>query len=667
VDTGSPAFQPTGTICDSAAAITASTVTVAADGVVPAETVTAIAGTNATTIVKATAFTGAKSIGIAVTQNVCATRFPSVVTVGDAVDVDTPTVSTMQAGVNNQDGSGPGGTGVTTVLLGYFDGLLQDGDTVTFTIDTPGVLFSPDSCLIVSTCIVGTNITAASPVLGAGRTTLAFTLDETGGDDAGTEGQISAGLADSLAFDPNYDVALGTPSGTTVDVSVTVSRAGVTVIGSPTTVGVVGFVVAGSTSAPNVLIGQNDQATGMITLTESGAETIGFTSPDGFIKVCLVNSTETWSVGRYFWAVVTAGDLKLNVAGLAATQGKMAIDASNPECLEIQVYTVSTVASTIEIRDGSATAPAASGAANGPKINVSNSALPGPVYVDVFADSSNTGKTGQVGDNIVIAVRAYSNTPIVTVSGQPTVTRGGLGQAIGNIIITEGAPNQFSALGGFQVCPVNPSGAFTSAWAFASPVGVNQPVVSTNSTVSGTIATFDPTPATAGCLELDVTDSGLTGLAVITLSNLKVDVLADAPLGNLFARVFDDPGGASLLNQIVSPAKIGTGVAGTAATRLGVTQVGAFTTATKVAKTGKYVTYRFDFGVGAAGQAVQVWGATKTGNDWSAFSVVTTRTANASGVVYYYIRQNSATWKSYRGFHVSGAVWTPARQARWIP
>jgi hypothetical protein len=74
-----------------------------------------------------------------------------------------------------------------------------------------------------------------------------------------------------------------------------------------------------------------------------------------------------------------------------------------------------------------------------------------------------------------------------------------------------------------------------------------------------------------------------------------------------------------------------------------------------------------DFGVAAAGKRVEIWGATKTGNDWSAFTKVTARIANASGVVYYYIRQNSATWKSYRGFFVDGGAWTPARQARWIP
>jgi hypothetical protein len=118
--------------------------------------------------------------------------------------------------------------------------------------------------------------------------------------------------------------------------------------------------------------------------------------------------------------------------------------------------------------------------------------------------------------------------------------------------------------------------------------------------------------------------------------------------------------------SIVSNAKIGSVLAGTAASRLGVTQVGAFTTSTKVQKVGMYVTFRFDFGVVAAGAHVDIWGATKTGNDWTGFSKVTSRVANASGVVYYYIRQSSATWMSYRAAWGGGGVMTPARQARWI-
>ena len=102
--------------------------------------------------------------------------------------------------------------------------------------------------------------------------------------------------------------------------------------------------------------------------------------------------------------------------------------------------------------------------------------------------------------------------------------------------------------------------------------------------------------------------------------------------------------------RVISNAMIGDPVVGSASTRLGVTQVGAFTTSTKVPALTKYVTYRFDFGVAAAGKTFEIWGATKAGNDWSAFTKVTARVANASGVVYYYIRHSSATWKSYRAF-----------------
>jgi hypothetical protein len=159
-----------------------------------------------------------------------------------------------------------------------------------------------------------------------------------------------------------------------------------------------------------------------------------------------------------------------------------------------------------------------------------------------------------------------------------------------------------------------------------------------------------------------------TGTGKVTISNIHFSVLNDAVAGAVQVNVVGlGTGGNSIdFQRIVSNARVGSPIAGTAATRLGVTQVGAFTTSTKVTTKGKYVTYRFDFGVAAAGKAVQVWGATKTGNDWSAFAVVTTRTANASGVVYYYIRQNSATWKSYRAYWTGGGAWTPARQARWV-
>ena len=144
----------------------------------------------------------------------------------------------------------------------------------------------------------------------------------------------------------------------------------------------------------------------------------------------------------------------------------------------------------------------------------------------------------------------------------------------------------------------------------------------------------------------------VAGDGKLVISNIHYTTTADAADGLVQVRV----SGANLgtptmvaFQQIISNARIGGQPTAAAASRLGVTQTGAFSTSTKVAKVNKYVTFRFDFGVAAAGKTIQILGATKTGNDWSAFANVTSRVANASGVVYYYIRQGSATWKSYRG------------------
>lgn len=106
--------------------------------------------------------------------------------------------------------------------------------------------------------------------------------------------------------------------------------------------------------------------------------------------------------------------------------------------------------------------------------------------------------------------------------------------------------------------------------------------------------------------------------------------------------------------------------AATAATALGITTSGPFTTETKIQSVGKYVTYKFDFGTAAAGRAIKIWSATKSGTTWSAFTVLTTGVADSSGVVYYKVRQLSATWKSYRAQDETGGTYTPARQARWV-
>jgi len=104
--------------------------------------------------------------------------------------------------------------------------------------------------------------------------------------------------------------------------------------------------------------------------------------------------------------------------------------------------------------------------------------------------------------------------------------------------------------------------------------------------------------------------------------------------------------------------------AASAASALGVTTAGPFTTTTKVAALGKYVTVKMSFGASAAGATVAIWTASKnSAGVWSAFTQKTSRIADASGNVYYYWRSSSAAWLSIQGR--LGDVRANAVQARW--
>ena len=247
------------------------------------------------------------------------------------------------------------------------------------------------------------------------------------------------------------------------------------------------------------------------------------------------------------------------------------------------------------------------------------------------------------------------------------IVRGSTRAALGNITITETQAGQFKATENIRFCIqglATPAGNNDVAM-FKGGNTADNPVVSTN-TASGLLATVNTSSSLSQCFSITVNQQATGTLGVITLSNMWVLVLGDAPAANVLVRVNSTVAGVTI-DQVVSPARIGNPLAGTASSRLGVTQVGAFTTSTKVARVNRYVTFRFDFGIAAAGKNVSIYAATKTGNDWSGFAKVTGRTANASGVVYYHIRKSAAAWGSFRAYWSGGGAWTPARQARWIP
>jgi hypothetical protein len=283
--------------------------------------------------------------------------------------------------------------------------------------------------------------------------------------------------------------------------------------------------------------------------------------------------------------------------------------------------------------------------------------------------------------SLTIANRVFPSQVKVTALSQPTMAAGSTHQMAGNILIEETGFGQLKS--GSDVCveivPNQQTGALTDVYmtdlftadlpvATASGgVVINAVRITPGQSCMG-FALSGPLASLTGSVRFLVAQQSTTGTGKVTISNLHYSVLNDAASGAVQVNVWAFGVGNTNVDfqRIVSNAKVGDQVAGTATSRLGVTQTGAFTTSTKVAALTKYVSFRFDFGVGAAGQTFEVWGATKTGNDWSAFTKVTSRTANASGVVYYYIRQAAATWKSYRAVWVGGGTGTPARQARWM-
>lgn len=102
-----------------------------------------------------------------------------------------------------------------------------------------------------------------------------------------------------------------------------------------------------------------------------------------------------------------------------------------------------------------------------------------------------------------------------------------------------------------------------------------------------------------------------------------------------------------------------------ASTRPGTaTGTGTFSTATKAVRTGSYVTWRANLGAAAAGAPVEVL-LSRRGSEgaWTGFRTLTTRTADATGVVRFSWRQSVPRWVSVR--FRAGAVLSSAAQARW--
>jgi len=643
---GSPAFQVTNTT----ATPPISNATFVG-GVTESVALTAASGTNVTAN-----FSVNHPTATTFSQTVQASWFPTGATVVDTTVLAAASAPIVIPGLNTQ------AAGSLTVNLGDA-GFVPAAATLTFAITTAGVQFSALPTGVVTT-VGAADFAVGTGVLSLDRKSIVYTV--TTASTTNLQILTLSGI--------KYDVALSATAGALVNVTLTISGS-VAVSGSPAANATIAQTIIGSGAVPTIIIGQNDQATGLLTIRESAAGTL----PDNTavatdkIYVCVTSTGETFS--RAPWFVRTVGDITFNVGGLPVTQAKATLTAGNT-CAFVRVYLASTVASTIEVRagvDAASTAPAASGPTAGATMNVANTAVPGPtlVQVSISAATDGTGLAAQ-GAPVVVAMRALAGSPIVAAVSQPIITAGGMNQAAGNVTITEGSTANFVAGETINLCLVTQALTISTDTFFANTAGVGMPIVSTNNGTSGLVATLS---YSSPCFVVTVNNGAIGALGVITVSGLKYNVNVGSSNGPVFLRVMRLNATGTDFNQVVSNATIGTPAPfmfNTTGTALGNTLTGPFTPSTKIS-TGGYITWRFDGGAAVAGKTIQIWAYKKVGlftNPWSAPYLLTTRVANASGVAFANITSGSVIWLSIRPvLPASGstpAVWGSWSIGRWI-
>lgn len=285
----------------------------------------------------------------------------------------------------------------------------------------------------------------------------------------------------------------------------------------------------------------------------------------------------------------------------------------------------------------------ADSAANKVAVDIDNAGPPfDGITVSAGAPFSVTATTDYAGGTTKGSITVTCGATIGT--GTLTLKSGTITSNSVTVVCSEATPDTITAA--FDKTAVVPGGSavFTATLKDDNGLPVPDGIAVTVLTSSG--VTFDPA---AG----DFSVNTLNGKAVFTY-------LAAFNTGVATVTAFNaDAGSASASINVGAVVSVGTAVSA-----LGVTTSGPFSRTTKVPARGKYVTVKFSFGTGAAGQTVGIMIASKnSAGVWSAFTRRTGRVANSNGDVYFYWKSNSAAWLSIRGN--LGSANSNAVQVRW--
>jgi len=484
----------------------------------------------------------------------------------------------------------------------------------------------------------------------------------------------------NIKVDVDSTVAKGTP----VNIVVT----GVAVSVDFNTVANVARVIVGVAAQPTIYINYNDQASGMMSLTESGAgffEDASVYLGRNVFGLC-ATSGETFT--RAPWAVVATGDLKLlsGLVGATSVQGTLYNGAM---CAYWTVFSVSTVASTVDIRGSdSANVVLPAGANNGPRYSVGPGLAPGATLVNILiGDRADVLAGGDISSKVSNAVRAFKSGVTVTALSQPVIPAGTGDSLGGNLQITETLAGQFkpSELVCVLITPRASNTLRTQDTLFRTANTNDKPIVTTN----GATGLLVDSVVKGGCTEgqrlfgfpTDLTNSfsfyvrqqAYGTLGQITISNIRFITTADAPAGPVLLQVAGWNSGVEF-QSVVSNAKIGVkpAIKITAVSALGKPPTqGPASTSTKVAAANTFITWRFAGGAALAGKTVRIYVAVKNAaGGYGPFQDLTGRVADANGNAFFSWRATN-TWVSVRAYFAGDASylasWSAPTQGRWLP
>lgn len=602
--------------------------------------------------------------------NTTALGAPATVVTAAAVDYDGP--YTVYPGEANS----PAGDiyvtepfyGTATPLDGA--GFLAKSSTLTYTIATDGVVFSGTP----SVSDDDITMTLSGPILSSDRKSVVVTVTAASGS-----------AAEVTLYNIRYDVASTVAGGTFIDVNVALSG-GKLITGNPAENAVVFRGINATAPTPTVYIGENNQATGLVTLTEQDA---GFfqsgTGANNVLAVCTAAVDYSFTFAP--WAKVTAGDLRLREGDVSSPDNIVQGTWDGSNCYTWTVWTGSTTASTIVIGNADFS--------TGPLINVDPDQAPGIVAMRIYSGNGTSYTSGQLA-TVPFAVAAFRNQVAVTALSQPTIPVGAKSKA-GAIQIAETANGQLKRWEAICV-EIVPRTSFGFIQAKYDTViqALNTAELPTVTATGGLVISpvemsdedcygqqVDGPSIGPGMgigtfslsFSFDVLQQSTAGNGTLVIDNINLLTLADAANGPVLMNVYGFGGSPTDVEfqAQVSNAKIGvkSAIKINAVSALGlIPNQGPWSISTKVAAANKFITWKFDGGAALAGKTVRIYVATKNSSGgWGPFVNLTGRIANASGVAEFHWRA-TGTWVSVRAYYAGDATYAPSwsspRQGRWL-